>query len=347
MKTLVAQSKTDQVLDYLRVEISSQNLKPGDKLLSIRKLAGNFSTSEQVIKSAYDIMEKEGLIFRLPRKGVFVKKIPDFSHIKEIYILGISLKKKNKYFEEILNILNPPFLKSDLSYTTRTYSPEIAIEKVLNIEVDKINDMSEVDCVLINAVSLERKDVLKCLQINKPLIFLGDFRSREIQDLEYNQVTGDNAYIAGQQVQYLDDNKCDSITLFSGSLKHFFYNEFYEGVVEKTKELGLRFNIVEFPKGISSKSDSLQQLKCEELLENFLQKNKICQGGIIWGIDRKLILDTLLNNKKVNFQKILFAPPIEIDYSQLCKVILNRIDELLLDPSDTKKIKTKLPITLG
>ncbi|MEA2013670.1 MAG: GntR family transcriptional regulator [Verrucomicrobiota bacterium] len=345
MRSLVAQSKTDQVLDYLRAEIESQNLRPGDKLIAMRKLADNFSTSEQVIKSAYNIMEKEGLIFRRSRKGVFVNKRPSLAHIKEVYILGISFKETNEYFQKILNIINPPFLKSDFSYTLRTYSPEIPTEKILKIEVDKINNMSEIDCVLINAVPLKRRDVLKCSLINKPVIFLGDF-SRDIQDLKYNQVTGDNAYIAKQQIQYLYDNKCDSITLFSGSLKHFFYNDFYEGVVEKTKELGLKFNIVEFPEGISSKSDSLQQLKCEELLENFLQKKKICQGSIINGLDRKLIQDALQADQNVSFQKILFAPIANINYSQLCKAIINRIDELLLDPDDTKKIRTKLPITL-
>ena len=72
MKLKTAPAKCQQVADFITREIMDGNLRPGDRLYSMRDLCSKFGSSVAVINSAYDILEKNGLVERMPRKGVFV-----------------------------------------------------------------------------------------------------------------------------------------------------------------------------------------------------------------------------------------------------------------------------------
>lgn len=74
MQLITAPSKCAQVADFIEKEIRSGKLRPGVRLYSMRELCGKFNSTVTVIDSAYDILEKKGLIQRFPRKGVFVAK---------------------------------------------------------------------------------------------------------------------------------------------------------------------------------------------------------------------------------------------------------------------------------
>ena len=72
----VFQSKRpqQQIVDYLREEIYSGNLKPGVKLPTTHELAARWQTHATTVQRALQPLAKEGLLVRMPGIGTFVHK---------------------------------------------------------------------------------------------------------------------------------------------------------------------------------------------------------------------------------------------------------------------------------
>lgn len=61
-----------QITDGFREQILSGILQPGEKLPSVRELAGNLAINPNTIQRAYRQLETEGWIVTVPGKGCFV-----------------------------------------------------------------------------------------------------------------------------------------------------------------------------------------------------------------------------------------------------------------------------------
>jgi DNA-binding GntR family transcriptional regulator len=70
----VSMTLVDQITKALREDILTGRLKGGDQLLE-DKLKDAFSVSRTPLREAFRVLEKEGLIEILPRKGSFVRGI--------------------------------------------------------------------------------------------------------------------------------------------------------------------------------------------------------------------------------------------------------------------------------
>ena len=64
----------EQIANQIKRQIINQQLKPGEALPSIRKLAADLHISVITTKRAYDELEKEGFIVTVIGKGCFVSK---------------------------------------------------------------------------------------------------------------------------------------------------------------------------------------------------------------------------------------------------------------------------------
>ena len=64
----------EEIKDHLRKAIVNGKLKEGEKL-SEPRLQEMFQTSRSPIREALSILEQEGLVTRIPRRGAFVNKI--------------------------------------------------------------------------------------------------------------------------------------------------------------------------------------------------------------------------------------------------------------------------------
>jgi len=73
-KVFVSMTLVDQIARAIREDILSGRLKGGDQLLEDR-LKDEFGVSRTPLREAFRILEKEGLIEILPRKGSFVRGI--------------------------------------------------------------------------------------------------------------------------------------------------------------------------------------------------------------------------------------------------------------------------------
>ena len=65
-----------QIYDGLREQILTGILAPGDKLPSVRELAGTLTINPNTIQRAYGLLENDGWITSVAGKGSFVSDIP-------------------------------------------------------------------------------------------------------------------------------------------------------------------------------------------------------------------------------------------------------------------------------
>ena len=62
----------EQIQNQIRRFIESGILKPGDRLPSVRQLAVENGINPNTVARAYSELEKNGYVFNMPKKGVYV-----------------------------------------------------------------------------------------------------------------------------------------------------------------------------------------------------------------------------------------------------------------------------------
>ncbi|MEG1087645.1 aminotransferase-like domain-containing protein [Cetobacterium sp.] len=67
------------IYEYLKEKILSGNLKAGDKLPSLRQISTKRKINTTTVLKAYEMLEREGYIFKVLGKGSFVSKNRDYS----------------------------------------------------------------------------------------------------------------------------------------------------------------------------------------------------------------------------------------------------------------------------
>ena len=68
-----------QIVDGYRAQISAGVLQAGEKLPSVRELAGELSINPNTIQRAYRQLEALGWITTVPGKGCFVSGLPEYA----------------------------------------------------------------------------------------------------------------------------------------------------------------------------------------------------------------------------------------------------------------------------
>ena len=64
----------EQVRDGLRRLMVTGAIQPGDKLPSVRRLAGQLAINPNTIQRAYEALEQEGYVYSVPGKGSFAAR---------------------------------------------------------------------------------------------------------------------------------------------------------------------------------------------------------------------------------------------------------------------------------
>ena len=64
----------EQVRDGLRRLLVTGAIQPGEKLPSVRQLAGQLAINPNTIQKAYEALEQEGYVYSVPGKGSFAAR---------------------------------------------------------------------------------------------------------------------------------------------------------------------------------------------------------------------------------------------------------------------------------
>lgn len=92
-----------QILKFIEVGV----LAPGDKLPSVRQLAQDNGINPNTVAKAYSELEKNGYVYNVPKKGVYVSEIKaDSSKQKTIIAILQPLKDKGLTKKEIMDAIN-------------------------------------------------------------------------------------------------------------------------------------------------------------------------------------------------------------------------------------------------
>ncbi|MCY6957510.1 aminotransferase-like domain-containing protein [Clostridium brassicae] len=66
--------KYKTILNYMKKEILIKNIKPGEKLPSIRNICNKFQCSKITVVKVYDLLEKEHIVYSIPKSGHYLIK---------------------------------------------------------------------------------------------------------------------------------------------------------------------------------------------------------------------------------------------------------------------------------
>ena len=77
----------EQVCDGLRSLLIAGAILPGEKLPSVRSLAGSLSINPNTIQRAYESLEQEGYVYSLVGKGTFAAGIHEVSEGRKTLLL--------------------------------------------------------------------------------------------------------------------------------------------------------------------------------------------------------------------------------------------------------------------
>ena len=93
MKLVTAPPKSQQVADFIRNQIQNSEIKPGERLSSVRALADKFGVGRQVVLSAFEILTKEKLVFSHVGRGTFVSGKTTSVHPGKNYRIGFYINR--------------------------------------------------------------------------------------------------------------------------------------------------------------------------------------------------------------------------------------------------------------
>ena len=114
----------DQVADILRKRIISGDLANGERL-SERQISAELNISTTPVKEAFRLLQAEGLIYTLPRKGSFVSANAS-EHAYQVMLLRSSIDGVAAYLaakrinEELYNAIEDPLMKAEKLINTGT-----------------------------------------------------------------------------------------------------------------------------------------------------------------------------------------------------------------------------------
>jgi len=103
----------EQILRQVRAQILTGDLKEGETLPSIRKLAQSLQISVITTKRAYDELEREGLIDTVGGKGTFVAS-PNLDFLREKRVAAVEAKLREAMKEAEAAGIPPEDLKQML-----------------------------------------------------------------------------------------------------------------------------------------------------------------------------------------------------------------------------------------
>jgi GntR family transcriptional regulator len=106
----------EQIKTQIETFINNGILKANDKLPSVRNLAQDLGINPNTVMKAYQELEKNGYIYTLNKKGVFVSKdlkVAKKQNKRNVESLISALKNEGYSKKEILDVIDTVYEKGD------------------------------------------------------------------------------------------------------------------------------------------------------------------------------------------------------------------------------------------
>ena len=97
----------EQIVNEYKKLIELNVIRKDEKLPSCRQLAIELGVNPNTVSRAYTVLEEEGYIVAIPKKGVYVRYISNDVKKKEEYINTIkAIKDSGLSYDELIKIVN-------------------------------------------------------------------------------------------------------------------------------------------------------------------------------------------------------------------------------------------------
>ena len=102
-----------QILKFIEAGI----LKPNDRLPSVRQLASDIGINPNTVARAYAELEQSGVVYNIPKKGVYVQSFPTKETDPDVPIREVirSWKERGVEAERIQRIVSEVYQEEDTS----------------------------------------------------------------------------------------------------------------------------------------------------------------------------------------------------------------------------------------
>jgi len=283
-----------QIYRDLKNRIQNGSVKVGEQLPIEKKLSASYEVSIITVKQAISKLVEEQLVYRRQGKGTFVNSIPKFSSLKNVQILSFGADAFDGFVSSMTQMCYPPYLKKDFCFSMRVVAENLSSLDLFEMELRKIIDIYKVDLLIVFSVFLGRKYVERLLSVNMPVIFLGDFRSEQFEDLDINQITGDNKSITTEALTYLMEKGHRHILQLTGDPDSLYYRENHEAAAEFTRTRGL--DIMNYSLPIKKRDINEQEIESVNLeLDKLAGLLSRYDAVLMAGVPEEVVLKKLNN----------------------------------------------------
>ncbi|MHB1685862.1 MAG: GntR family transcriptional regulator [Ignavibacteriaceae bacterium] len=193
----------DELLDYIK----KNDLKPNDKLPTVREIIKNSDFSYATVHRTLIEMENEGSITKRQGKGLFVNRIPPQTDNKQVALIIPEHFSNHKIFIDVLAGVRMALEKANIglliSITNMSHEKEKeTIEKLISRHVDGIIIFLE------DSYRKNYSHIIELKERNFPFVLI----DRYIPELETDYVVVNNTDAMFRICSYLKYNKnCDKI----------------------------------------------------------------------------------------------------------------------------------------
>lgn len=162
-------TKYEAIINYIKNEISKKHIKPGKRLPSLRNLCEQFNCSKVTAVKAYDLLEKDHMIYSVPKSGYYLIK-NSLNSNKEIFskIIDFSTAAPDSSllpYEEFQHCIN----QAANLYKEKFFSAAITrgFDNLITVVVKQLQDyqvFTNNQCVFITAGSQQAINILTMME---------------------------------------------------------------------------------------------------------------------------------------------------------------------------------------
>ncbi|MCH1883992.1 GntR family transcriptional regulator [Agrococcus sp. ARC_14] len=162
-----APSMVEQAYQALKQDIVQCRLRPGEVIVDAR-LAATYGMSKTPIRQAINLLDREGLIVVVPRKGTFVKSV-DFTEVQDIYRLRalvepeaavLASRRATKEELDSLETLSAATVDPDADSSVRN-----AANRILHVRVAELARVP----ILLRTITALNEEIERFLNLRKEL----------------------------------------------------------------------------------------------------------------------------------------------------------------------------------
>lgn len=341
--------KYQRVYEQLKPEIEAAWRRGEQKLPSEPELRERYMVSISTIRQAVNQLENEGILRRVQGSGCYINgAMFSEDRIIELYFLAFGVSEDSPHFRHFMSMGSPPVLEKGFHVSMRIIPSWNAGLEQFDEELRRIAATPGIDCIITMAGCYTAEMIDRIQALNKPVIFVNDFLSDALSELDLNQIRGDNRFLASECINYLESMGHRKLCAITRSPVIYHIRNFLDSATGTTSRTTIDPFILPdnaFKSGnIGISDDQVKNIATE-----------LCRysAAMLYNIDTCLFVDTIKKHGlRIPDDISLLAADDNIpsincvasDFSHYIKTIFDLARRLTRSPHNCEKHRLRIPL---